>query len=248
MAQNADAFCRQHCAQSPEMVKIIGDAAYMRLTRRALHDPWRHALVDLDDYDRLLKSKWRAVRIGKSFYAEATSIRFLAAHHRKLHHYVLRSEPGKLIDHISGDTLDNRKQNLRFCTPADNSKNKRRPTFPGKTSRFKGVCWSKYDGAWLSRIASNGVVHELGLFDVEEDAARAYDLAAPRVHGEFARTNEVMRLYEQEDPFVPDCSKAEDFDRREHLPGSREQRLSPRNYTRRLDDRIKTEIEVASKR
>lgn len=226
------------------MVKIVGDAAYLRLTQRASHDKWAHSLVDLEDYERVIRSKWHAVRGGKSFYATATTMACLPKHHARLHAFIMRVEPGQIVDHINGDTLDNRKQNLRIVDAAANAKNARRPTFPGKTSRFKGICWSRHDGKWLARITSDRVTTDLGMFDDEVMAARAYDQAALELHREFARTNETMRLYEQADPFVPDCSKALDFDGHVRMPLSRAKnpRLSPRNYKQRLDDKLRAEI------
>lgn len=226
------------------MVKILGDAAYVRLSRRASHEKWLHTLVDLDDFERVSASKWGAARSGKSLYATATSLARLPKHHARLHHFILRTTPGQIVDHINGDTLDNRKQNLRICTAAENAKNARRQTFVGKTSRFKGVCWSKYDGKWLARITSDGATKDLGLFDIEIDAALAYDAAAERLHGDFARINAVMKLFDGRDPFVPDCSGAVEYDSKNvglnHLRSKRA--LSPRNYQQRLDDRLRSEI------
>lgn len=179
----------------------LGDAVFVRLTRRK-HQPAQFTLVDREDFERIVRSNWS----WQNGYAVATSDRYLAKHHMRLHAYVLKVLPGEIIDHISGDRLDNRRQNLRVVTRAENAKNARRPTFPGKTSRFKGVCWSRHDGLWLAQIKNDGVQNRIGLYGDEVDAARAYDEAALRLHKEFSRTNAVMKLFDMEDPFVPDCS------------------------------------------
>lgn len=184
-----------------ELCDQLGDAVFIRLTKRKNHRQ-QFTLIDRDDFERVVRSNWS----WRDGYAVATTNKFLARHHMRLHAFVIKAQPGEIIDHISGDRLDNRKQNLRIVTAGENAKNARRPTFPGKTSRFKGVSWSRHDGMWLAQIKSDGVQSRLGLYGDEADAARAYDEAALRLHKEFARTNETMKLFEMEDPFVPDCS------------------------------------------
>lgn len=180
----------------------ICDAVYVRLSQRKW-GPRFCTLIDREDFERVTKSKW----YYNQGYAVATCGKYLPRHHERLHAFILKAQPGQIIDHISGDRLDNRKQNLRIVTRAENAKNAKRPTFPGKTSRFKGVCWSKYDGKWLAAITSDGVRHDLGLFDEEVAAALEYDKAAKQIHGEFARTNADMRLYVRAIPYVPNCAR-----------------------------------------
>ncbi len=223
-------------------IKVLGDAAFVPLTRKAAHMPRRYTLVDIEDFERVTRSKWYVNQAG---YVNSTSNKFLAAHHMLLHRYILRCEPEQRIDHISGDPLDNRKQNLRLASAAENSRNKKRATFPGKTSRFKGVCWSRNDEMWLAQIAVDGERIRLGLFEVEEDAARSYDGAATTLHGEFARTNADMRLYEMDNPFVANCEFADVFDKlvtfrslspHKHI-------LQPPTYKQRLTRTLMKEIE-----
>lgn len=226
------------------MIKVLGDAAFLPLTRKAAHIKRRYALIDLEDYERVSRSKWYASPGGKNLYVHATSLKHLAKHHKLLHAYILRVKPGERVDHINGDTLDNRKQNLRVVTAAQNAQNSRRPTFPGKTSRFKGVSWSRHDGLWLASITANGETHALGRYSNESDAAVAYDEAASKLHGEFARTNAEMNLFEMEDPFVPDCSLADMFDAKVPVKAltPHRHRLDPSNYDQRLTDQIRREI------
>lgn len=226
------------------MVRVIGDAAFVPLTRKHQSAPRRYALVDIEDYERVTRSKWGLDGRG---YARATTLKFLAAHHRRMHAYVLRVQPGERIDHINGDTLDNRKQNLRLATAAQNSRNSRRPNIVGKTSRFKGVCWTVDGDCWLANITADGQQHRLGRFSSEEDAARAYDEAALRLFGEFARTNEMMKLFEMDDPFTPNCSKAKVYDRRARLSELTPHwhRMFPAPYELRLTDRLRRELAEA---
>lgn len=224
-------------------IRVVGDAAFVPLTKRYSHLPQRFTLVDIEDVDRVAQTKWYAANGGKRLYAHATNIKRLAKHHALLHAYILRVEPGQRVDHISGDSLDNRKQNLRLITASQNAQNARRPTFPGKTSRFKGVCWSRTEGRWRARITLNGASEDIGAFDDEEAAARAYDEAALRLFGEYARTNAEQKLYEMTDPFVPDCSWAQTYVKQVQTP--HRHLLHPTSYARRLDFRVKNEIKAA---
>jgi hypothetical protein len=97
--------------------------------------------------------------------------------------YVKGRHPRGEIDHRNGDRADNRIANLRECSRAENARNvtSRNP------SGFKGV--RRDDSRWRASITVNGKRIHLGTFDTAEKAAAAYDKAARRYHGEFARTN-----------------------------------------------------------
>jgi hypothetical protein len=83
--------------------------------------------------------------------------------------------------------IDNRRTNLRVCTPRQNQMNKL-PKIGG-TSQYKGVSWHRRDKKWHARIRINGKRKHLGRFADELAAARAYDAAATKHFGEFALTN-----------------------------------------------------------
>ena len=92
------------------------------------------------------------------------------------------------IDHINGQQGDNRLDNLRNCTVAENSRNYSKPE--GGSSRFRGVAWVKRDQKWAARISDGkGGKRSLGNHTSEEAAARAYDRAAREMHGAFATLN-----------------------------------------------------------
>lgn len=108
--------------------------------------------------------------------------------HRLAWLYVYRRWP-KTIDHINGIPYDNRITNLRECTQAQNTRNKcisRR-----NTSGFKGV--SRCRGRWNAKIMHDGTAYSLGCYDTPQEAADAYDRAAMRLQGEFARINQSLR-------------------------------------------------------
>ena len=106
----------------------------------------------------------------------------------RLHRTIMahRITKGMTVDHINGDVLDNRKYNLRVCSQNENSLN-RNPKKDGR--KFKGVRRSCNSPNYVARIAFRGVEYHLGTFATPEEAARAYNDAARRLHGEFARLN-----------------------------------------------------------
>jgi hypothetical protein len=97
--------------------------------------------------------------------------------------------PGQLVDHINGNGLDCRRENLRLCTAKENAHN-RKPWAKAKISKFKGVTrYHPRRPGWDAQICSDGKVLYLGHFATEEEAARAYDSAARDAFGDFALLN-----------------------------------------------------------
>ncbi|CAH0197997.1 hypothetical protein SRABI106_01462 [Rahnella aquatilis] len=95
---------------------------------------------------------------------------------------------GKVIDHINGDTKDNRLCNLRICSQADNLKN--RKIHSNNRSGVKGVYFDqsgRSKNKWRAQIRVNGKKFTIGRFPTCSDAKKAYDTAAKKFHGDFAR-------------------------------------------------------------
>lgn len=105
----------------------------------------------------------------------------------RLHRVVMDAKYGELIDHVDGNGLNNRRDNLRRATNQGNSANSKSQR--GSGSRFKGVAFHKATGKWEAFIRFDGKKQHLGLHAAEEDAARSYDEAAIRLFGSFAKTN-----------------------------------------------------------
>lgn len=113
---------------------------------------------------------------------------------QQLFHRVLLGLSGRhaLADHTNGDGLDNRRCNVRRATKGQNNTHGRHTTRSSSTSGYRGVTADtrpKRVTAWIAQIQSDGKRHYLGAFVSAEDAARAYDKAARKLHGRFARLN-----------------------------------------------------------
>jgi hypothetical protein len=143
----------------------------------------KNTLVDTSDYDWLDQWNWYAVKDEHTgnFYAVR------AVGHISMANEILQCKPGEEADHISHDTLDNRRQNLRKATHSQNVHNRRIQRH--NTSGYIGVHWHKKNKKWIAMIAQNGTSAYLGSFLSCEDAARAYDEAAKKSYGEFAVLN-----------------------------------------------------------
>jgi hypothetical protein len=151
-----------------------------------------HALVDDGDFDFLNQWKWTAYgRFPKCYAArrvERKGIDRLVFMHRE----IADAKEGEDIDHIDTDSLNNQRYNLRRCTQSQNNANQ--PMSKSNTSGFKGVSLNKRDGKWWASIRVNRRLIHLGRFPSPKDAALAYDEAALRLRGEFARTNRMLGL------------------------------------------------------
>jgi hypothetical protein len=151
------------------------------------------AVIDFEDFDRVGRVKWHAVKTSKSgrFYAARSLCEGGRKRMELLSRQILNAPKGMDVDHINGDRLDNRKENLRLATRGQNLAARKggEKKWRGleKTSSFRGV--AKYLTKWVSQISINGHKKHLGVFLSEEAAAKAYDAAAMKHFGEFARCN-----------------------------------------------------------
>lgn len=92
--------------------------------------------------------------------------------------------PSQQLDHINGDRSDNRLENLREASNAENARNS--PTPRNNTSGVKGVVWDKRQNKWAARIKMNGVLRNLGLFSDKGDAEIKVRAVRSELHGVFA--------------------------------------------------------------
>ena len=142
-------------------------------------------VAQIDDADWPLVSgyRWYAVECNGKFYAQTKEPESNRSVY--LHRLIMEAKRGQQVDHISGDSLDCRRTNMRVCTQLQNNRN------VGKTrgaSPFKGV-HRRADGKWQAKIKVDKRTIHLGYFSDPEDAARAYDDASSHHHGEHGRRN-----------------------------------------------------------
>jgi hypothetical protein len=137
----------------------------------------------LDDADVPLVAgyRWAVHGRGRNRYAQSSRSGGGTVY---MHRLILDCEEA---DHVNGHGLDNRRANLRAATHSQNMANAR--IQEGRSSRYKGVTWDRYRSCWVASITVDYRRRDLGHYDVEDDASRAYDAAAREAWGEFARLN-----------------------------------------------------------
>ena len=146
------------------------------------------AVIDDEDFDRINKYKWHASAnstTGK-YYARGSIWLNKRTISFKMHRLILNAAKGEQVDHINGDTLDNRKKNLRICNNQQNQQNQIHHRKNNKLG-IKGVYWDSERRKFRADIRVNGKLLCLGRFNILGDADSAYRIAEDKYFGEFSR-------------------------------------------------------------
>lgn len=150
----------------------------------------KFALVSNIDYAYLNQWKWYALKRRYIWYAQ----RNIQLKHKRttelMHRVILGRKDCQHfieVDHKDGNGLNNQRYNLRSSNSRQNKYN--RTNYKNSKSGYKGVFWHKHANKWVVQIHINGKTTHIGLFDDVIDAAKAYNIAAKKYHGKFARLN-----------------------------------------------------------
>lgn len=149
----------------------------------------KEILVDDKYYEWLNRFSWHVVDSGEGFYA-VTNYGSLEKR-LSIRTHCLLFPNSEVVDHINGNGLDNREENLRPTTQANNTKNRFKKK--GSSSKYKGVFEDRC-GSWRASITNNGIHKYLGAFSTEEAAASSYNFYARELHGEYAKLNKLDEI------------------------------------------------------
>ncbi len=175
---SCEKFVRSRELIAPHLAQALaGGAKLIPLTKGEF------AIVDAEDFEWLNRYKWHTQTGGRTYYARSRKNGKMI----RMHRLITNAPKGLVVDHINHNGTDNRKLNLRLCTYAENSHNRR----CGRrgSSKYKGVSRCKKKELFLACIRCDGKYYHLGRFKSEIAAAKAYDKKAVQLYGEFAYLN-----------------------------------------------------------
>lgn len=162
-------------------IRVDGDLAYITLTKGY------EAVIDAVDVHLVDGFNWSAItpRPG-GVYARRNNLTACGKRTAVyMHREILGHPAGFDVDHIDGNGLNNKRENLRIATVSQNAYNSLTPK--NNTSGYKGATFHNRFGRWIAKISAEGKSHHLGYFDTPEEAHAAYCEASKRLHGEFAK-------------------------------------------------------------
>lgn len=140
-------------------------------------------IFDIEDFGEISKHTWS--NKGRGYLAACINGKNI-----RLHRFIMKPSDKEIVDHIFGDTFDNRRGKLRICDHQQNGCNRRK--HKTTNTNFKGIGWVEESNKWYARITVNKKKVWLGYFDNETDAANAYNEAAKIYFGEFALLNVIQ--------------------------------------------------------
>jgi len=166
---------------SSDEICDICDAQYVKieLLGRGKDLELNYFLISKSCFEKIIKHNWY---IDSNGYPKTYTARSKTLHKNLLG----KQEKGYVIDHINRNKLDNRLENLRIITQKENSYNRSKNI--NSSNKYKGVkkCGNN---KFTACITKDSIKREIGGFETEEDAARAYDMMAEELFGEYAGKN-----------------------------------------------------------
>ena len=183
-------YCQKHYMQykrygciirthrDPNEIVIYDDYAEIVIYDKDCEEIAR-ALINLEDIDKVSKYKWHLNNDGYVVNKKVGS----------LHRFITDCPSDKVIDHKNNNPLDNRRCNIRICTIQQNSMNMSK--HKNSSSQYKGVSWKQQNKKWCVQIKGR----HIGLYESEEEGAIAYDKAAIKYFGVYAKTNFPIENY-----------------------------------------------------
>lgn len=175
------------------------------LSKNGKHAGKYFAQVDDEDYEYLMQFNWFADIKKWGVYAKRNTWEKVSKKrgHKAMQNEIMNPPKGMVVDHIDHNPSNNQKNNLRICTPKQNSQN-RAPLKKQTSSKYIGVQWAKRNhkhklrfgelktychGYWVARVKADKKEYHLGYFKDENEAAIAYNKKAIELFGEFANLN-----------------------------------------------------------
>lgn len=151
--------------------------------------------IDIDDYEKVQSFKYlwyvatsyKKNKTKKSYVYSSSGPNNIRT---ALHRFIIGAQKGQIVDHINGNTMDNRKSNLRFVSLSENARN-RRPQSSKMGKQFLGTSFCTTSKKWIASAYLNGKGKFLGRFKTEIEAARAYNKFCIENNISCARLNDV---------------------------------------------------------
>ena len=144
----------------------------------------KYAIIDDSSFGLVSQYKWHFhITNGKMGYPRT----MIAGKKIRLHTLLMKNPKGTYADHVNGNTLDNRRENLRICTPSESNANLSKRV--GCSSKYKGISFDKERDKWQVRVYFKKKKVFFKRVNTEIEAARLYDLIARKIFGKFAKTN-----------------------------------------------------------
>jgi len=145
-------------------------------------------LLDEEDKHLLYEYRWfkQRDRDGNVYLSSFLTKDKVRTKNVKLHRLIIGCKIGEMVDHINGNTMDNRKSNLRLCTFSQNRVNAKKQK--NNTSGYPGVTLDKRSNKWHAQICKDKRWHSCGYWNTPEQAYEAYLKKGKELYGEFIRT------------------------------------------------------------